>query len=148
MERTLTTHSVEETLSLARELADQVKNGGILCLYGDLGSGKTTFTQELAKKLGIQKQVNSPTFLLIRSYTIPPSPTQVERSFYHMDLYRLHSEKEMEDIGIQEILENPDNVVVIEWSEKLGNLLPGKRIDIHFTYVDEEKREIVVQKIT
>jgi tRNA threonylcarbamoyladenosine biosynthesis protein TsaE len=151
-ERSIITRTAEETSAVGEAIGAAIKDGGIVCLYGDLGSGKTTFTQGLAKALGLKKHVNSPTFLVIRKYEsrIPTSPRlrgasknqESRRDFYHIDLYRLESEKEMVDIGIGEILEDPRNIVVIEWSEKLGTLLPKKRIDIRFTYVADERRKI------
>lgn len=137
------TTSVEETHEIARNVTELVKEGGILCLFGDLGSGKTTFTQGLAKSLGIEHQVNSPTFLIVRTYTVPG--TEVIKSFYHIDLYRLQSEAEMEDMGLPEILSNMENIVVIEWSEKLKKLLPTQRIELHFSYIDEHTRKIEVR---
>jgi tRNA threonylcarbamoyladenosine biosynthesis protein TsaE len=138
--------SRDETLGLAEEIAGEVKNGGVICLYGDLGSGKTTFTQGLAKALGIEKHVTSPTFLIMRTYKLQAkSSEQRAKSLFHIDLYRLSSEAEMADIGLSEILGDPENIVVIEWSEKLGKLLPQKRIDIHFEYLDEDRRKVTVE---
>lgn len=137
------TNSVQETHALAREVAEQVRRGGVICLSGDLGSGKTTFTQELAKTLGVKRNVNSPTFLVVRSYRLAESE-QAAKVLYHVDLYRLNSEQEIEEIGLTDMLADTEAVVVIEWSEKLGSLRPKKRIDIHFEYLEEKKRRIKI----
>ncbi len=141
MEEKITTNG-DETRQLGEQSAEYVRTGGVLCLYGDLGGGKTTFTQGVAKALGIKKLVPSPTFLIVRTYDLQ------DNKFYHVDLYRLQSEQEIEDIGLPEILSDPTNIVVIEWSEKLGNLLPNDRIDVHFEYVGEDKRKITIKNIS
>ena len=156
MQDTIVTNNSQETLALGEKIAREVKDGGIVCLYGELGSGKTTFTQGIAKALGIGQYVNSPSFLIMRTYELPAKNEERQPNadrpldekltgFYHVDLYRLESEREIEDIGLPEILEDSRSIVVIEWAEKLGNLLPQKRIDLHFQYIDEEKRKITLK---
>ena len=115
----------------------------ILALYGELGSGKTTFIQGLARGLGIKKRILSPSFVLIRHYTQGLKP----RNFYHVDLYRLDSAKEAEGLGLEEIWSDPENICAIEWAEKIENLLPKKRIDIFFNYLDQDKREVSLFKV-
>ena len=134
----VTVKSLEETQKFALDFAKQVKIGDILCLYGNLGSGKTTFVQTLAKGLGIEKRIISPTFILVRQYVT------TEFNFYHIDLYRAVSEKDLWVMGLGEILKDEHSIVAIEWAEKLGSLLPEKRIDIRFSYVDEATREIEI----
>lgn len=107
----------------------------ILALYGNLGAGKTTFVQGLAKGLGIEKRIISPTFVIIRSYDVP---------FYHVDLYRLENESQIENTGLLEILKKPNAIIAIEWPEKMGSLLPKKRLDVRFEYLEEEKRKITI----
>lgn len=130
------TNSFEETQRLGKDFAKSLRAGDIVCLYGDLGSGKTTFVQGLAKGLGIKNRIISPTFVIVRSYKLKVI------SFYHIDLYRTQSERDIEGLGIEEIINNENNIVVIEWAEKLGNYLPKKRIDIHFFYENENRRKI------
>lgn len=110
----------------------------LIALYGDLGSGKTTFVQGLAKGLGIKRRIISPTFIIVRSYKLGV------RSFFHIDLYRIADEKDIEGLGLEEIMEDPQNIVAIEWAEKMGRFLPRKRIDIRFVYLSERKRRITV----
>lgn len=143
MKQTSVTNSPEQTQQIAKQIANRVKNGGIVCLYGDLGSGKTTFTQGFAKALGITQSVNSPTFLVVRTYTVD-SNVLVNQKFYHIDLYRLETENELRDIGLSEIIADNNNIVVIEWSEKLGSFLPKQRIDVHLTYQNETDRSIAI----
>lgn len=130
------TNTFEETQKLGKDFAKSLRPGDVVCLYGDLGSGKTTFTQGLAEGLGIKQRIISPTFVIVRSYKLDVM------SFFHIDLYRVESEKDLEGLGIEEIINNKNNIVVIEWAEKLKDNLPQKRIDINFLYEDENKRKI------
>lgn len=152
------TKNSEETQDLGYEFAKTLKGGDVVCLYGDLGFGKTTFTQGLASGLGIQKRITSPTFVIIRQYNYSSSEALLSRevqddssrrartirSLYHIDLYRIENEKSLEGLGLEEILEEKDAVVVIEWPEKLGVLLPKQRIDVRFEYIDDTKRTIII----
>jgi tRNA threonylcarbamoyladenosine biosynthesis protein TsaE len=168
--KTITTNSFSETQKFAEDYARSLKGGQILCLFGDLGYGKTTFVQGLAKGLGITGKIISPTFIIMRSYKITDgvilgrsSPKKNDdtrinskldsgqaimtaKTFYHIDLYRINNEEEIIDLGLLDILSDSDNVVAIEWPEKMGKLLPEKRIDVRFEYIDENKRKIVWQK--
>ncbi|MCL5095220.1 MAG: tRNA (adenosine(37)-N6)-threonylcarbamoyltransferase complex ATPase subunit type 1 TsaE [Patescibacteria group bacterium] len=130
------TKSAEQTQKLGEKFAQDLKSGGIICLYGDLGSGKTTFVQGLARGLGIKQRILSPTFLIVREYP----------NFYHLDLYRLQKSEEIADLGFREMIENPQNVVVIEWAEKAKNLLPKERIEINFEIVNENERKITISR--
>lgn len=133
--------SPQETAKLAASIAEKMKKGGLLCLQGDLGTGKTTFTKGFMEKLGISNfSVKSPTYTYIREY--PHSKTKV----YHIDLYRIDDIDQLLVEEIQEILENDKNIVVIEWADKLeGYLGNGKKITINFKYLNEESREINVK---
>lgn len=154
MAKTHITNNSEETQKLAAKFAKNLKRGEVIALYGDLGSGKTTFTQGLAHALGIHKKIISPTFIIIRSYhinRIPPflkggggiSSTQF---LYHIDLYRVHNENDLLDLGFDDILTGKQNIVVIEWPEKIEKILPKNRIKINFEYLDENKRQITISK--
>ncbi|MDP2649776.1 MAG: tRNA (adenosine(37)-N6)-threonylcarbamoyltransferase complex ATPase subunit type 1 TsaE [bacterium] len=143
MNQTLITSSVEETKKLGKELIQKLLNNqsNVIALYGDLGSGKTTFIQGLAGGLGITKRILSPTFIIVRTYDIPKSSS----IFYHIDLYRTNNTLDLKGLGLNEMFNNPNNVVAIEWAEKMGNLLPKDRIDIKFEYVEENKRKIIIE---
>lgn len=140
------TKSAQETAEVGASLARDITGGGagphILCLYGDLGSGKTTFTQGFAKGLGITSRLLSPTFIIVRRYDIPLS----EHFLYHIDLYRLKNVREMEELGLPEIFADPAAVVVIEWAERLGDLLPEHRVDIRFEVRDDGRHRITTKK--
>ena len=143
-----TTQNTEETRRLAGQIGKDLKSlpaswrgGKILALYGELGSGKTTFVQGLARGLGIKRRILSPTFILVRSYPLKDSELP---TLYHIDLYRLHSTKEARSLGLEEIWRNPQNICAIEWAEKIKEILPKERWEIHFEYENESKRRITI----
>lgn len=129
-----TTNNFIETQAFAVDFAKQLKGSTILCLYGDLGFGKTTFIQGLAKGLGVSGRIISPSFIIMRSYKLSI------KYFYHVDLYRINHEQEIIDLGLLDIMNGQNNITAIEWPEKLGKFMPEKRIDIKLDYVDENKR--------
>lgn len=139
LNKTFTTNGFKATQKLGHDfarslLADaQGETLNVIALYGDLGSGKTTFVQGLAKGLGIEEKIISPTFIIVRCYRIKNHESGI-MNFYHIDLYRVESEKDIEGLGLEEILQDSQSIIVIEWAEKLKNLLPKKRIDIKFSY--------------
>ena len=149
--------SAAETQKIAADLAKKLKGGEILALTGDLGGGKTTFVQGLAKGLEVKKQITSPSFVLIKEYSISNQPAQgwsasggqsainnKAKKLIHIDLYRL---KKVDKILEKEISEyfKPENIVVIEWAEKIKNALPKNTQWIKFDFVDENTRKIVFQ---
>ena len=138
------TKKPEETARVGEELAQYIGDRGgsrILCLYGQLGSGKTTFTQGFARGLGITGRLLSPTFIIVRRYQIPKE----QNYLYHVDLYRLHIASELEGIGLPEIFTDLASYTVIEWSERLGGLLPQKRIDVHFMTAQDDSHTITIE---
>ena len=136
------TTTAEQTQLFAKDFATMLKTGDVLCLYGNLGAGKTTFVQGLIKGLGISKRIISPTFVIMRSYKMNNI-----KMFYHVDLYRLESGKGIEETGLLDILKDGKSIVAIEWPEKMENLLPKKRWDIHLNYINEDERNIIIEKI-
>lgn len=128
------THSTQETKEFAIKLAKDIKPGMVLALYGDLGSGKTTFTRFLVEALGIEKRVQSPTFVIARRYD----------KVNHIDLYRLTSKKEVEDLGFGEMVKDIDTISIVEWPELAEDLLPKDTLRIYFEYVDETSRRIKI----
>lgn len=133
----LKTKTGEETQALGRDLAKEVESGGLICLYGDLGAGKTTFTQGLARELGVEETVVSPTFIIMRQYK-----TKVGKMLYHIDLYRLNDLEEARKIGIEEIIGREGNIVVIEWPEKIEPILPRRRWEVRLSNSNPDEREI------
>jgi len=146
-------YSSSETQKFASDLLNKLKKDqNVLALVGNLGSGKTTFTQGISCALGISQRVVSPTFVLMRSYNIGSDPKlgsdpySVPRfkTLYHFDLYRLSNIQEIKELGIEEIWEDPNNLVVIEWAEKVREILPKNTVWLEFRYIDEETREITM----
>lgn len=142
----IVTTSAEETQKFAEEFAQKVKPGEIITLSGELGAGKTTFVQGFAQGLGITQRIISPTFIIMRTYSIS-SPKSRVSNFYHIDLYRTATEKDLEGLGLKDIFADPSAITVIEWPERLGNNFPKKNWDICIENLDENKRKIVVKKI-
>jgi len=110
----------------------------ILCLYGELGAGKTVFAQGFAKGLGLPSRLVSPTFVIIKRYDCK----KYAHYFYHVDLYRLQKMKDIEDVGLNEIFDDKDAIVVVEWAERLGIHLPTVRTDIHLKVTSDSERTI------
>ncbi len=140
--REVITKNLVETQQFAEDFAQSLTGGAVLLLYGDLGAGKTSFTQGLAKGLGIEKRVLSPTFLIMRTYTLN---TEEVKYFHHVDLYRLQTEQEIIDLGLPELMKNSSTITVIEWPEKLGNLLPKNAWKLSFETQSEYERKITIQ---
>ncbi len=137
------TNKFSETQELGFNLGKNLKSGSTLALYGNLGSGKTTFVQGFAKGLGIKSKIISPTFIIVRKYDIRIKKQESRiKNFYHIDLYRIESEKDVEGLGLKEILNDKSNIVAIEWPEKIEKILPKKRINLYFEYLGDNKREI------
>jgi tRNA threonylcarbamoyladenosine biosynthesis protein TsaE len=139
--------STAETEELAKVLADKVKPGMVLALFGDLGSGKTTFTSFLVKALGFDSRVQSPTFVIHRRYSsvVPALGIKV---IHHVDLYRLASKDDVLDIGLSEMLQEQDSLVLIEWPELAMDILPQDIVKLYFATIDENVRSIVVEGLT
>ncbi len=129
------TYSEKETKNLAKDISKRLR--GVIALSGKLGSGKTTFAQGFAKGLGIKEKIISPTFILIRQHKIPDSKNML----YHVDLYRL---KDLKELGLGELMNDPNNIVLIEWAQKAKSLLPKETTWIKFKQIDEFKRRITV----
>lgn len=140
------TNSFEETQKIGFDLAQTLRGGEVLALYGDLGAGKTTFMQGLAKGLGIDRTIISPTFIIMRSYIVDSKNASAVRNLYHLDLYRIETEAEAIDIGLMDLVSDAQNVVAIEWPDKVENMLPENSVNIYFEYVGDEKRRIRIER--
>ena len=144
------TKSAKETKNFGRKIGDSLTISHqplVIALTGELGSGKTTFVQGLAEGLGIKQRIISPTFILVRKYKIPISHQPLTIShLYHIDLYRLEEnvEAEVRNLGLEEIWQNPENIVVIEWAEKIKSMIPKKAKWIKFEDIGRDKRRIAV----
>lgn len=132
--------SEKATLKYAEKLAQKSKTPMCVCLYGDLGSGKTVFSKGFAKGLGIPaRQIKSPTFTLIRKYTIG------KKLLYHCDFYRIREPDDVISSDLEEMFHQKNAFILIEWPERIEKLLPVKRLDIAFQYKDENTRIITTK---
>lgn len=127
------THEEEETIELAQNIESEKFPNMVICLNGDLGSGKTVFTKAFASAMAIT-DVTSPTFNIIKEYT------GGEANLYHMDLYRLNGD--IKNLGLDEYFEK-DGVVIIEWADMIEEYLPEERLDIKFKVIDEDTRVLI-----
>jgi tRNA threonylcarbamoyladenosine biosynthesis protein TsaE len=154
MQEVITTN-FKETQALGLKFAKTLRGGEVIALYGDLGSGKTTFMQGLAKGLGITKNIISPTFIIMRTYELGTREKAIGsedqarrrlgiRNLYHLDLYRIENGEPTVDLGLNELMGEKENIVAIEWPDKIENLLPEKRINLYFEYLEEDKRQITI----
>ena len=132
-------NSVEETWDVARRLAATLKPGDVVCLEGDLGSGKTTFVQGLAAALGVSGRVTSPTFCIVQEHMSAGNA----KLFVHMDLYRLHGEDDVLAIGWEDYLAR-GAILVVEWPERAGSLVPPTARHVSFHHLGEESRRISI----
>lgn len=134
-------YNQQTTFDLAKGLARELKGGETIGLIGDLGAGKTVFAQGLAKGLGVKSNVNSPTFVLMKVYKV--SAGKIKR-LIHIDAYRLDSAVDLENLGLLDYLGKPENVVVIEWADKVKKILPKNAKLIKFKARSEGGRSIKI----
>jgi tRNA threonylcarbamoyladenosine biosynthesis protein TsaE len=138
MPRTFLCDTPEATQARAQDLAQTLTAPMVIALYGDLGAGKTLFTQALARALGVTDPVTSPTFTLINEYDLPDGG-----KLFHVDVYRLHNAlPEAIALGLEELFD--EGIVVIEWADRITPILPDDRIDVHFEYVGDHQRRITI----
>jgi len=145
------TQSAKETQKLAADLIKKitekrVKRPLVLGLQGELGSGKTTFIQGLAEELKIKERVLSPTFIILKKFTIYDLRFTKKKfkSFYHVDCYRIERSDELEELGFKEILKKPENIIVIEWAEKIKEILPKATLWLEFEHLGEDTRRFMI----
>jgi len=148
--------SSAETQKFAEKLAKRIKNKElriknrrgalVLALTGDLGSGKTTFVQGFFRGLGIKKRVTSPTFILMRRSALPRRKSSVIgfKSVFHIDAYRIKNARELLALSFKQILENPENIVLIEWAERVKRILPERTIKISFVHKKKENERSII----
>lgn len=149
------THSALETIEYARKFAKSLKGGEIIGLIGDLGGGKTTFTKGLAEGLGVKESITSPTFVILKEYAFsqailrpkPHLPGEENRlkKFVHIDAYRAETLDDIKSVGIEDFIGRNDVVIVVEWAEKIKELLPKSTIYIGFEAEGENDRKISIK---
>ena len=146
MEKIYTTNNYKQTQKLGKDLAKEIlkmspqKRAIVLSLQGNLGGGKTTFLQGLAKGFGIKEKVLSPTFVIQKRFSLKGLKF---KNLYHIDCYRLNSPKDIVELGFKDNLANPLNIIAVEWPEKIKKVLPRETIKISFEFIDENRRKIV-----
>ena len=134
--QTLISKSEEETKKIAEKIA---KKNSFVCLYGDLGSGKTIFSKGFARGLGLsENQMKSPTYTLVRFYKIQ------QKKLHHFDFYRIREPDDLMIHDLEEIFSQKNAIILIEWPERIKNLLPEKRLDIYLEYVDKKSRRLTI----
>jgi tRNA threonylcarbamoyladenosine biosynthesis protein TsaE len=137
---TYTTNSAEETIALGRRLASDLAPPKLVLLRGDLGAGKTTMVKGIVEafEAASQDDVTSPTFTLVHEYRGP------NISVFHIDLYRIETERELATLGLEELIADERNLVLIEWGEKFPRLLRERDVEIAIERAGEEERRVVV----
>ncbi len=130
--KTVVVNSEQETISLAREYASQLKEGDIIILNGNLGSGKTFFIREAVGFFDV-KTISSPTFALVNEY-------EGRTKIYHFDFYRINRIEELYDIGFEDYLNDTNAIIFVEWGNLFPDILPGKRKEVNIITGEEEQR--------
>lgn len=136
MEYKITSHDMNDTLLLAQNIESEKFPNMVICLNGELGTGKTVFVKGFAGALGIKDSITSPTFNIVKEYLNGELP------LYHMDVYRLEDNKD--NIGLTDYF-NKGGVTIIEWADMIENELPSERLDIEFKFIDENTRVLVLK---
>jgi tRNA threonylcarbamoyladenosine biosynthesis protein TsaE len=136
------TTNVNATRALAGDVARLSRGGDVIVLAGEMGAGKTAFTQGFAQALGVTETVTSPTFTLVQSY-----PADRGLTLHHLDVYRLDRMAEVSDLGLEELID-PRSVTVIEWGDAIVDVLPEDRLEIRFEFVaDESERDVSIDVV-
>ena len=157
MKQSYETQSAKETQELGRLLAQELQGGEVIALSGNLGSGKTTFTQGMLKELGAEGPFTSPTFLIMKQYKLWETRNKKQETrnkvnqlqgtsfkidtIYHFDAYRVGA-NDILNLGWKEIISDSRNVVIVEWADRVKNILPRGVLKINFKWLDEKKRRI------
>jgi tRNA threonylcarbamoyladenosine biosynthesis protein TsaE len=149
MQTEFITEKKEETKKLGKLLAQELHGGEVICLFGELGTGKTTFTQGLLEGLGAEKPYTSPTFVVMKEYSRKMTKSKFPisnkiRNIYHFDAYRVEAE-DIINLGWEEIAANPSNICIVEWADKLKKIIPERAIWIGFEWLDEKQRKIILR---
>ncbi len=133
------------TEEIAADFAKAVSPGTVVALCGELGAGKTVFARGFARGLGISETVSSPTFTLMQEYKV--SGNDKLKWFYHLDLYRIEDSKAAMVFGVDEYLSNPDSVLLIEWAERIEDMLPHGTFRVEIAHAGDDKRKLRFTRI-
>ncbi len=137
MERTAVSDSPEDTARLGEELAARLRCGDVVALVGDLGAGKTTFVQGMARGLFVSEAVLSPSYVLARRY-------DGRLPLHHLDAYRIGEPRELIEAGLREVLPSEDGITVVEWADRVAELLPSATVWVELTLLEGERRRIAI----
>lgn len=144
MDTKIITKNSQETQNLGIEFAKELRAGDVVLLYGDLGAGKTTFAGGVAKGLGTADRILSPTFVLVRTHKVLRGKIS---KLNHIDLYRIEEKEAFSNLGLSEIVNEPQSITIIEWADRLLDFKPDKGYKIWFGHVDENRRQVRIEKI-
>ncbi len=158
MKKNIVSGNIKQTEKIAKDFVEELffsklslgQKAIVAGLSGELGSGKTTFAQSFAKALGIKERVISPTFVLMKKHEIRSTKSETNSKFkiqkfktlIHIDAYRIKNPEEMFDLGWEEMIENPENIILVEWPENIKKIFPKNYFLLKFGHVDEKKRAI------
>ena len=137
----ITTSSFEETENIGLRLANELKLGDTVLLFGNLGAGKTVFSRGFARGLGITEPVSSPTYTIVQEYDIPSGGR-----LYHLDLYRISGIEAALAFGVDEFIDDDNAVRLIEWPMRIDGILPDNCLKVTIEHIDDNTREITIEK--
>ena len=137
-----TCSNLEDTKKVATNIAKGISSGDVICLYGEIGAGKTYFTKYLCEALGLnQDDIISPTYVFWRKYSLKNLDVN------HFDFYRLNSPDELLNIGFEEAVNDKNALSIIEWADRISDRLPERRIDIHIKIMGKRERLFIIERI-
>ncbi|MGB9861659.1 MAG: tRNA (adenosine(37)-N6)-threonylcarbamoyltransferase complex ATPase subunit type 1 TsaE [Candidatus Bipolaricaulaceae bacterium] len=139
MEKIVISESPEETMEVAMDLGRRLRDGEVVALVGELGTGKTTFVKGLARSFFIPEEVLSPSFLLARTY-------RGKRVLHHLDLYRLRSAGELLEVGLDALLPPEEGVTAVEWADRFPELIPKDAIWVTLEHAGDDRRKITIRR--
>ncbi|MDD5589664.1 MAG: tRNA (adenosine(37)-N6)-threonylcarbamoyltransferase complex ATPase subunit type 1 TsaE [Candidatus Portnoybacteria bacterium] len=151
--KTFLTKNARETQKVAGEIVGSLlkKNrtkAAVLALEGELGGGKTTFVQGLVDIFELKVPITSPTFVVMKRYEIGnPEISKIFKNLYHADCYRLEHSQDLAALGFGEIIKNPENLIIVEWADKVREIIPDDAAWIKFEWMGEEERKIEIKSI-
>lgn len=149
----IVSNSAEQTREIGSRLGRRLRRGDLVLLHGDLGAGKTTLAQGIARGLGVAVPVQSPTFTLVHEYEVELAPGEIGAAddavgrFYHLDLYRLAGEDDLDSFGFDDFLAPADGVALVEWPERAATRLPNAYLLVRLGHLGEGKRRLVVEPV-
>lgn len=143
-------HSIQQTHKIAKEVLDKALSFSavfdkavVIALEGDLGSGKTHFAQGFAKHMGIEERITSPTFVILKKFKIQSSQEGARiKNLIHIDAYRIEKPEEILELRWDEFINDPDNIILVEWADKIRNILPKKYFLVKLKFISEKERSL------